>query len=227
MTGRSVVDGAFRVLRALPATGPEHQLARLAALTGLPRPTVHRLLTQLRESGAVEWADGRWALSPGLLGLTREVEPVPGLRRIGARVMQSLREQTGATVSLVVPAGTAYVALEMIPGRFGLPIEARAGAGMPAETAAGIALDPRRTPSARRRPFGAAVDDQDIFPGLTCYAVAVALPGGRRAALQIARPAVRPAHRAAAAVHHAAVALERGMLSVQRTTPGPGPDGSA
>ncbi|MET9127002.1 helix-turn-helix domain-containing protein [Streptomyces sp. NPDC004528] len=63
---RSVVDGAFRVLRALPEAGREHQVARLADLTGLPRPTVHRLLGQLRDSGAVTWTAGRWTLSASL-----------------------------------------------------------------------------------------------------------------------------------------------------------------
>jgi len=71
---RSVVDGAFRVLRALPESGREHQVARLAHLTGLPRPTVHRLLGQLRDSGAVTWADGHWALSASLLGLAQSLK---------------------------------------------------------------------------------------------------------------------------------------------------------
>ena len=52
---RGVVDGAFRVLRALPEAGPEHQVVRLAHLTGLPRPTVYRLLSQLHQSG-VTWS---------------------------------------------------------------------------------------------------------------------------------------------------------------------------
>ncbi|WP_052720883.1 helix-turn-helix domain-containing protein [Actinoplanes rectilineatus] len=270
MTGRSVVDGAFRLLRALPQAGAEHQLARLAKLTGLPRPTVHRLLGQLRDTGAVDWVDGRWTLSPSLLGITRQIEPVPGLRRIAAAVMQTVREQTGATVSLVVPTvtpsggpmdglsvgipaggtvddrsdripaggtladgpltgrpltggppadvlpaggvlpgGAPFIALDMIPGREALPIVAQAGAPMPATTAAGILLDPTGAPSPRRRPFGAAVDDQDLFAGLTCYAVGVALPGGLRASLQIARTAAHPAQHAGAIVHRAAVALER------------------
>lgn len=205
--GRSVVDGAFRVLRALPETGPDRQLARLASLTGLPRPTVHRLLGQLSAAGAAEWRDGRWTLSAGLLGLAHRVEPLPGLRESASVVIQSLREETGATISLVVPGGDAYVALEMVPGREELPIHAHAGAAMPADTAAGIVLG--RTPGARRRRFGAAVDDQHLYAGLTCYAVPVRLPGGRRAALQIATAADRPAERSAGPVHRAAAALER------------------
>ncbi|MFI5934028.1 helix-turn-helix domain-containing protein [Actinoplanes sp. NPDC051494] len=212
MTGpepRGVVDGAFRVLRALPETGRERQVARLSELTGLPRPTVHRLLGQLRESAAVEWVNGQWSLSPSLLGLAQRVEPLAGLRAAAATVIGRLREQTGAAVSLVVPSEGAFVALEMVPGRDPLPIDARSGAHMPASTAAAMVLDPAAATAERRRPFGAAIDDEDVFPGLTCYAVPVGLPGGRRASLQVATAARRPADRLAAPVHRAAVALER------------------
>ena len=205
--GRSVIDGAFRVLRAIPETGSERQLARLAALTGLPRPTVHRLLGQLAEAGSVEWRDGHWALASSLIDLAQRVEPLAGLRTSAVPVIQTLREETGATVSLVVPGGEAFVALEMVTGREDLPIAARTGAPMPADTAAGIVL--AQVPGSRRRQFGAAVDNEDLFEGLTCYAVPIPLPGKRRAALQIATSSDRPAERAAALVHRAAIDLAR------------------
>ncbi|WP_285691518.1 helix-turn-helix domain-containing protein [Actinoplanes sp. NBRC 103695] len=205
--GRSVIDGAFRVLHALPGTGPDRQIARLTALTGLPRPTVHRLLSQLAEAGSVEWRDGCWTLAAGLLDLGQRVEPLPGLRRSAAMVIQALREETGAAVSLVVPGGEAFVALEMVPGREELPIVAQPGAPMPASTAAGVVLSD--LPEPRRRRFGAAVDDQHLIEGLTCYAVPVNLPGGHLAALQIATSPARPAERAAGLVHRAALELAR------------------
>lgn len=99
---------------------------------------------------------------------------------------QGLRDQTGATVSLVVPTEASLVAMEMIPGREKLPIDAYAGVEMPDTTAAGLVLDQRTTQSVRRRPFAAAVDDQDLMDGLTCYARLLILPDGQRASLQIA-----------------------------------------
>ncbi|MFI5842524.1 helix-turn-helix domain-containing protein [Catenuloplanes sp. NPDC051500] len=212
---RSVVDGAFRVLRALPLAGTDGQVARIVELTGLPRPTVHRMLDQLHAVNAVEWREGRWALSADLLGLSRQVEPVTGLRSAASAVIQTLREQTGAAVSLVTGSGRSFVALEMVPGRDTLPIDARSGSEMPVTTAAAIVLGGGRVTAARRRPFGAAVDDEDVFPGLTCYAVPVRLPGGRRAALQIATAADRPAERSAAVVHRAALTLERRLASAR------------
>jgi DNA-binding IclR family transcriptional regulator len=131
------------------------------------------------------------------------------MREAASKVIQRLREQTGAAVSLVVPSEGGFVALEMVPGRDALPIDARSGAQMPASTAAGVVLAPGAASAARRRPFGAAVDDEEIFAGLTCYAVPVVLSGRRRAALQIATAAQQPADRFAAHVHRAAGALER------------------
>ncbi|MEU7364128.1 helix-turn-helix domain-containing protein [Streptomyces hygroscopicus] len=208
-SGRSVVDGAFRVLQALPQAGREHQVANLARLTNLPRPTVHRLLHQLRDAGAVEPHDGRWMLSATLLGLTRQIEPITGLRQSTTSIIQQLRDQTGTTVALVVPTERIYVALEVIPGRDALPVDARSGAEMPATTAAGIILGATDVPSCRRRHFGAVVDDQNTMPGVACYAVPVALPGGTKASLQIAAPSTQSTERWAAAVHRAATALSR------------------
>ncbi|GIJ52388.1 IclR family transcriptional regulator [Virgisporangium aliadipatigenens] len=215
--GRSVIDGAFRLLRALPDAGAERQVARLTMLTGLPRPTVHRLLGQLAEAGSVEWRDGRWVLAAGLIELAQRVEPLAGLRRTASTLIQEVREQTGAAVSLVVPGGDAFVALEMLPGRAELPIAAHAGVPMPASTAAGIALT--GAPGPRCRPFGAAVDDQDSFEGMTCYAVRVELPGLQRAALQIATSSARPAERSAALVHRAAIELQRRLSSMLPADP--------
>ncbi|WP_051571464.1 helix-turn-helix domain-containing protein [Cryptosporangium arvum] len=200
---RGVVDGAFRVLHALPGVGPRQQVARLARATGLPRPTVYRLLDQLTEVGAVERRDGRWTLAAGMLGLARSVEPVAGLRVHAMAAIRELRELTGGAVSLVVPRAEDFVALEMVPGREALPIDARAGADMPASTAAGQVLRPTG-----RRHVGKAVVHGPELGGVTCYAVPIVLPGGARAALQVAT-SVRPAERFAAPVHRAAIALER------------------
>jgi DNA-binding IclR family transcriptional regulator len=218
-SGRSVVDGAFRVLQALPRVGPEHQVARLAGLTGLPRPTVHRLLHQLCDAGAVESHDGRWVLSAALLGLTRQVEPITGLRRSAIPIIQQLRDQTGTTVALVVPSERICVALEVIPGRDALPVDARSGAEMPATTAAGIVLGAADVPSSRLRHSGAVADDENTMPGVACYAVPVALPGGAKASLQIAAPPTQPTERWAAAVHRAAIALSRRAAALPLSPP--------
>ncbi|WP_306213776.1 IclR family transcriptional regulator [Actinoplanes sp. RD1] len=203
---RTVVDGAFRILHALPDAGDSRQVTHLSEITGLPRPTVYRLLGQLREAGAVTFTDRRWQLATGLVGLARRVEPHAGLRRPAADVLRVLRQQTGATVSLVVSSGDDPVVLEIVPGQEAMPADARPGFVLPSFTAAGIVLQPARLTS----PAGVAVDHRDIWDGLSCYAVPIKLPGGH-AALQIATASQR-AESFAGVMHHAAVALSRHVI---------------
>jgi DNA-binding transcriptional ArsR family regulator len=189
---RGVLESGFRVLRALPYADQRRQVSSLAELTSIPRSTVHRLLLQLQRSGAVELrADGRWAVSLQLLEITSRAGPFDGIRTGTNRILQALRAQTGATVSLAVATGTSLIALEMIPGNEDLPIDVYPGAEMPDLTAAALVLDPELGRSPRARPFAAAVDDQDLIDGLTCYARLLTLPGGQRAALTVTSSARR------------------------------------
>jgi hypothetical protein len=206
--GREVLDSGFRVLRALPDADRRRQVSSLAELTSIPRSTVHRLLLQLRRSAAVELdADGRWAVSPQLVEITGRTGPFDGIRTGTNRILQALRAQTGATVSLVVATGTSLIAVEFIPGHEDLPIDVYAGAAMPDLTAAAVVLDPRHRRSPRSRPFAAAVDEGDAIDGLTCYARLLTLPGGRQAALAVTS-AARRAERFAAHVQRAGNAIE-------------------
>jgi hypothetical protein len=208
--GREVLESGFRVLRALPDADRRRQVSSLAELTSIPRSTVHRLLVQLRRGGAVELgADGRWAVSPELVEVAGRAGPFDGIRTGANRIVQALRAQTGATVSLVAAAGASLTAVEFIPGHEDLPIDVYAGAAMPDLTAAAVVLDPsKHGRSPRARPFAAAVDNQDVIDGLTCYARLLTLPGGRRAALAITTSAARPAERFAAQVQRAGNAIE-------------------
>lgn len=208
--GREVLESGFRILRALPDADEHRQASSLAELTSIPRSTVHRLLRQLRRSKAVELrADGRWSVSPHLLGIAGRAQPLDGIRTGANRIIQELREQTGATVSLVVATeGASFIALEMIPGTEGLPIESYAGVEMPDQTAAALVLDPRHSHSPRARPFGAAVDDQHLIDGVTCYARLLTLRGGHRMSLQIATPSHQRAENFAAHVQRAGNAIE-------------------
>jgi hypothetical protein len=60
---RPVIGGAFGLLASLHRLGSA-RVSQLQRDSGLPRTTVHRLLTQLEEVGAVERSAGRWRLGP-------------------------------------------------------------------------------------------------------------------------------------------------------------------
>lgn len=208
--GRGVIEGAFQLLHALPQTTPDSQVAQLVRLTRIPRPTVHRLLAQLREAGAVDLVEGHWTLASGLMGLARQVEPYAGLRESAADVLRMLRAGTGATASLVVPDSSSFVVLETVPGQTSLPVGHRPGDTMPHFSAPGRVLADQRAPSSQHpRNTGVSSDHSAVQEGFTCYAVPVLLPSGRRAALQIASVEPRSMDRFAPMVHRAAAALQR------------------
>jgi DNA-binding IclR family transcriptional regulator len=200
-----VLEGAFRLLQALPDIDGPGQLGRLAQVTGIPRPSVYRLMAQLLAVGAVELRGDVYRLGTGmLLGLASRVEPTEGLRRGALDVMQTLRERTGATVSLVARSGTDAVVLEAVPGRNVLPVHIQSGTVMPPAAAGALVLDPAAAVHRARRAHRAALDDEHTVPGLTCYASAIALPDGTTAALQLTSTTSHSAIRLATLVHHAA-----------------------
>jgi len=205
--GRGVLDGAFQLLRALPEVNGPGQLSELARATGIPRPSVHRLLTQLSSVGAVERQHGQYVLGTAMLEIAGRVEPTAGLRRDSAEVMRALREQTGVTVSLLTQAGEGAVVLDMIPGRESLPVDIHAGTVMPAVAAGALVLDPVAAPERIRPARHAAVDDEHTVPGLTCYATAIALPGGGAAALQLTSTNGHNAIQLATLAHQAAARI--------------------
>jgi DNA-binding IclR family transcriptional regulator len=202
--GRGVVEGAFRLLQALPDIDGPGQLGRLAQVTGIPRPSVYRLMAQLLAVGAVELRGDVYRLGTGMLELAGRVEPAVGLRRGALDVMQTLRERTGATVSLVARSGADAVVLEAVPGRTVLPVHIQSGTVMPAVAAGALVLDPSAAAHRVRRAHRAALDDEHTVPGLTCYASAIPLPDGTTAALQLTSNTSHSAIRLATLVHQAA-----------------------
>src|ERR1700755_1500839 len=199
-SGRSVLEGAFRILRALPDADGEHEVQDLARITGIPRPSVYRILDQLRGVGVVERPRDHYVLAKSLLDIAGRSEPIAGLRTQAGGVMQSLRAQTGATVSLVVPTEQGCSALEVIPGQETLPTPVHTGIAMPRNAAAALVLDP--TPALERidpAPDWAS-DDARVVPDMTCYATAIRVSGRVEAVLQISTTANRPANQFATLV---------------------------
>jgi DNA-binding IclR family transcriptional regulator len=202
--GRGVLDGAFRLLRALPEADRDHQLADLARLTGIPRASVYRLMAQLHAVGAVERPCGHYVIAQSLADITRRAEPVTGLRAHAVDVMRTLRRHTGATISLVVPSEQGCTALEVLPGRQALPTPIHPGIAMPDGAAAALVLNPHRAPEHVGPGASWANDNARVHAGLTCFASAIRVDGRTEAVLQISTPASSPARRFAGLLHDAA-----------------------
>ncbi|RKT55011.1 IclR family transcriptional regulator [Saccharothrix australiensis] len=108
--GRSVLDGAFLLLEELTRVG-EAGPTQLAAATGLPKATAHRLLDQLAALGAVQRKAGRYRMGARMFHLGAAWQPAPLLRTAALHPLRQLAATCpGASVNVGLPeAGRTLV----------------------------------------------------------------------------------------------------------------------
>jgi hypothetical protein len=183
--GRSVIGTAFELLDHVGALEPV-RLIDLAEATGIPRQTVHRLLKQLIEAGAVRREGTRYRLGASLLGLGSRVTPERRLRIVARRPLADLAAATGAAVSLSARIGGEMVFLDTVDARVPLgPVMPEPGSRVPPGTA------PARAHTEIGRP-APIVDAGGGLPDISCVAVAVPLGGGEVAAVTTLVAGQRP-----------------------------------
>ncbi|MBP2472146.1 DNA-binding IclR family transcriptional regulator [Crossiella equi] len=101
--GRGVLEGAFRLLEEI-VDFEECGLSKLAARTGLPKATAHRLLEQLVELGVLERRAGRYRLGVTAFRLGTGRSHAEELRAAARRPLRELCQALpGASVVLLMP----------------------------------------------------------------------------------------------------------------------------
>ncbi len=110
--GHRVLDRFLDVLEAIVAGAPETSLESVSAVTGLPKPTVHRILAGLARRGYVV-AMGRGLYAPGaqLLMLLGRTHGSLGYPRVAHPYLVHLQGQTRHTIhfGLLVGGEVVYV----------------------------------------------------------------------------------------------------------------------
>lgn len=214
------VERALDVLEALAEHGGEAALSEIAARTGLPYGTIHRLLQTLLARGYVrQESDRRYALGAGLVRLGGVAEGMVGT---WARpYLAKMVELSGETANLAVLEGDFIVYVAQVPsprrlrmfaevGRRVLPHSTAVGKVLLAGRAAGEAVTllertgmPRRTPNtitetramlaelALVRDRGYALDLGEEELGVHCLAVPVHDGDRVVAAMSVSGPAER------------------------------------
>lgn len=129
---RSVLGRAFALLTCFTAADSELSLAELSGRTGIPKATVHRLVGQLAQWGAVEQTPAGVRLGMRLFELGQLAPRHRDLRESALPHMEDLQQATAHTVHLAVLDGTEVVYLEKLLGRGGPPLPSRVGGRMPA-----------------------------------------------------------------------------------------------
>ncbi|WP_157254265.1 IclR family transcriptional regulator [Nonomuraea typhae] len=201
--GVQSLERAFGLLELMAEAGGELPLSRLSALSGLPLPTIHRIMRTLMASGYVRQLPSRgYALGPRLIRLG---ETASGMFATWARpILADLVDVVGETANMAVMEADRAVYVAQVPSTHSVrmftevgrrvylhctgvgkallaqlpPEDARAiveRAGMPAQTPNTI-TDPDRLMADLDgiRRRGYCVDDAEQEAGVRCVAVSVA-----------------------------------------------------
>ena len=200
--GVQSLDRAFSLLEHMAAAGGDVALSELAAKSGLPLPTIHRIVRTLVASGYVrQLPSRRYGLGPRLIGLGDAAS-----RMLGSWAqpqLAALVEAVGETANMAMLDGDAVVYVAQVPSKHSMRMFTEVGRRVPVHcTGVGKALlaelptadvtalvaragmvaqtphtitDPERLLREldKIRQQGYAVDDAEQELGVRCVAVAV------------------------------------------------------
>lgn len=110
----SALERGISVLRCFSEDRPVLGYVDVARMTGIPRPTVNRLVATLLAMGMLKAAPAadRFMLGPGVVSLARVFLGSLDVRAAARPSMQALAEEVGASVYLAVRDGMEMVLIE-------------------------------------------------------------------------------------------------------------------
>lgn len=133
---KSVLERVFALLDCFTADEPMLTLAQMAARTGIPRSTVHRLANVLVERRLLERTEAGFRLGLRQFELGELVEDRRKLRDASLPFIQELFEQTRETVHLGVIDGADVLYFVKVVGYHAFPLPTRAGGRWPVHSSA-------------------------------------------------------------------------------------------
>jgi DNA-binding IclR family transcriptional regulator len=212
-----VLNKAVAILDAV--SGEPMALAELGAATGLPRATVHRLAVALERHRLVARdAQGRFELGPRVGELARSG---PRTRRAlvaaAGPALASLRDATGESAQLYVPAGDSRICVAARESPHSLRTIVAVGASLPMDRgSAGKVLSGEVVAAdAGVTGPGWAESVEEREPGVASVSAPVVVDGETIAAVSVSGPIERttrqPGRKYADAVMEAAAAIGRAM----------------
>jgi DNA-binding IclR family transcriptional regulator len=145
---------AFAVVEALARAERPVSLAELAESTGLPKPTVYRMLAMLEAAGLAMPEPGlrRFAPGPRLTGLARDVMLSGNFRAACHAVLDRLVSEVGETCNFTMLDGASVMYLDRVEAAWPLRMNLTAGSRVPLHcTASGKLLLAMLPATARQR----------------------------------------------------------------------------
>jgi DNA-binding IclR family transcriptional regulator len=209
VSGVGVLDKAMAILAALeprPAS-----LTELVEVTGLTRATTHRLAQALGRHGLVERdVEGRFCLGSRLADLGAAALAGPPLAVTARPALEILRDRTGESAQLYVPAGDVRLCVVSLESPHSLRTIVAVGAALPMDRgSAGAVL--RGDPGVDGQGWVESVEERE--KGVASVSAPVRRGAQVVAAVSVSGPVERttrtPGRRYRAAVVEAARQVER------------------
>lgn len=224
-SGVQTLDRAVALLEVVADAGPM-SLAGLAEVTGLTRPTVHRLARALEDHGLLGRDErGRLRLGGRLVGWGALAGRSLGLAQVAGPVLEALLARTGESTQLYVREGDRRVCVASAERTSGLRDTVPLGASLPLTAGSGGAVllawaadadrfpgvAPARLADVRARGWAESVGERE--PGVASVSAPVrdaagAVLGAVSVSGPVERLGRRPGTTLAAPVLDAAAALE-------------------
>ena len=148
---------AFTVLEQIAAADDSLTLEELTRISGLPKPTVHRILRLLMRGGLVERQalDKRYVVGPRVSALALAVQMRSPHRHERRAILARLVEAIGETCNFTMLDGSEVVYLDRVETTAGVRLHMDAGSRVPLHcTASGKLLLSALLPAQVRRLLG-------------------------------------------------------------------------
>jgi DNA-binding IclR family transcriptional regulator len=132
--GNSAVMRVISLVEAVANSGTPPMTADLIQSLGLPKPTVHRMVTMLERVGLLEREPAGRRLVPGARLRALAFATIENSRFRGPwhAILQALSEQIGETCSFSMLYANEVLVLDRIEANWGLRLQLPAGARVPA-----------------------------------------------------------------------------------------------
>ncbi|MGD9868421.1 MAG: IclR family transcriptional regulator [Hyphomicrobiales bacterium] len=129
---------AFSILDAIAGSSLPLSMAELARITGMTKPTAHRIVTVLAELGFVERDSSKrgYVEGPRLIRFALSALQGAAPRTMRHAVLRSLSEQTGETCNFGVLAGAEVIYVDRVEAKWPLGLRFEPGSHVPAHASA-------------------------------------------------------------------------------------------
>lgn len=150
----TAIQKAVRLMQAIAAAGEPQQLAELAEHIGMPKPTVHRLLSQLEDVGMVNRELAGKGYTVGATWLQLAIGALTARARQPAihGIMRKLVDQVQESCNLSVPLDHEVLYIERVECDWPLRMQLHAGSRVPMHcTASGKLFLAQMPPKTRQK----------------------------------------------------------------------------